>query len=66
VAIAEDYRNMDYVSLMGDAQALSEPGGMRAFYSRWRLTHKRITRDGVPQTLLEFDATKVVPNLKAA
>jgi hypothetical protein len=51
---------------MGDAQALSEPGGMRAFFSRWRLTHKRITRDGVPQILLEFDASKVATTRKAA
>jgi hypothetical protein len=34
--------------------------------SRWRLTHKHITRDGAPQTLLEFDATKLVQKRKAA
>src|SRR5712691_7042733 len=58
VAAAEG-GHMDYVSLK-DAKACSEPGGPRALYSRWRLTHKHITRDGVLQTLLEFDATKLV------
>jgi hypothetical protein len=65
VATAEG-RGTDYVSLMGDAKACTEPGGCKALYSRWRLTHKQITRDGVPQTLLEFDATKVVPTRKVA
>jgi hypothetical protein len=66
LAATAEGRGTDYVSLMGDAKACSEPGGMRALYSRWRLTHKQITRDGVPQTLIEFDATKVVATLKAA
>lgn len=56
---------LDYVSLPG-AKVCSEPGGNRALYSRWRLTHKGITRDGVPQTLLEFDAIKVAQKRQAA
>jgi hypothetical protein len=56
---------VEYVSLPG-AKVCSEPGGNRALYSRWRLTHKGITRDGVPQTLLEFDAMKVAQKRKAA
>ena len=55
----------DYVALPG-AKVCSEPGGYRAMYSRWRLTHKHITREGVPQTLLEFDATKLAQKRKAA
>jgi hypothetical protein len=64
VAVAE-HRGMHYVCL-NDAKAYGAPGGVRALYGRWRLTHKLITRDGVLQTLLEFDATKVVATLKAA
>jgi hypothetical protein len=56
---------VDYVSLP-NAKVCSEPGGYRALYSRWRLTHKSVTRDGVPRTLLEFDATKVAQKRKAA
>src|SRR6266436_6800935 len=64
VASAESGR-VDYVSL-ATAKVCSEPGGNRALYSRWRLTHKHITRDGVLQTLLEFDATKLMQKRKAA
>jgi hypothetical protein len=64
VASAEGGR-VDYVSL-ATAKVCAEPGGNRALYSRWRLTHKHITRDGVLQTLLEFDATKVMQKRKAA
>jgi hypothetical protein len=64
VASSEGGR-VDYVSLPG-AKVCSEPGGNRALYSRWRLTHKSITRDGVPQTLLDFDAMKVAQKRRAA
>jgi hypothetical protein len=56
---------MDYVSLPG-AKVCSELGGARALYSRWRLMHKNIVRHGVPQTLFEFDATKLVQKRNAA
>ncbi len=62
---ASEAGRVDYVALPG-AKVCSEPGGYRALYSRWRLTHKHITRDGVPQTLLEFDATKLGQKRKAA
>jgi hypothetical protein len=62
---ASEAGRVDYVTLPG-AKVCSEPGGYRALYSRWRLTHKHITRDGAPQTLLEFDATKLVQKRKAA
>ena len=64
VATSEAAR-VDYVALPG-AKVCSGPGGYRALYSRWRLTHKHITREGVPQTLLEFDATKLAQKRKAA
>jgi hypothetical protein len=62
---ASEAGRVDYVALL-DATACSEPGGYRALYSRWRLTHKHVTRDGVPQTLLEFDATKLAEKRRAA
>jgi hypothetical protein len=64
VALSEAGR-VDYVALP-TAKVCSEPGGYRALYSRWRLTHKNITREGMPQSLLEFDATKLAQKRKAA
>jgi hypothetical protein len=65
VVAASEAGRVDYVALPG-AKVCSEPGGYRALYSRWRLTHKHITRDGMPQTLFEFDATDVTQKRKAA
>jgi len=62
---ASEAGRVDYVALPG-AKVCSEPGGNRALYSRWHLTHKHITRDGVPQILFEFDAAKITQKRKAA
>jgi hypothetical protein len=62
---ASEAGRVDYVALRG-ARVCSEPSGDRALYSRWRLTHKHVTRDGVPQTLLEFDAMKLAEKRRAA
>jgi hypothetical protein len=48
---------MDYI-LMGKGSVHSEPGGARALFSRWALSHHEITRYGFPVRLLEFDAGK--------
>jgi len=56
---------LDYVHL-GNYTVHSEPGGQRALYSKWRLTHKAILRDGKPRALLDFEAPKAVRSQKAA
>jgi hypothetical protein len=53
--------SFDYLLLDGSGKILSEPGGERAIYGRWRLVHSEIVRDGVPQSLMQFDA----PSMKA-
>jgi hypothetical protein len=48
---------IDYISL-GSGSVHSEPGGPRALFSRWTLSHHHITRDGFSIRLLEFEAGK--------
>jgi hypothetical protein len=50
---------MDYLLLDGSGKMFSEPGGERALFSRWRLIHEQIKRDGLHQTLLQFDTSNL-------